>query len=68
MARYLVDRNELIGLSRDEVFAKLGRTEGDFYLLYILGRERGSLFKIDDDWLEVMISESGVVTTRIRPD
>jgi len=68
MARYLVDRHELIGLSREEVFAKLGSSEGGSYLLYNLGPERGSLFKVDDDWLEIVISESGVESTRIRPD
>lgn len=68
MARYLVDQHALAGLTREEVVAKLGEASGDAYMLYDLGPERGSLFKVDNDWLEITLPGGKVDGVRIRPD
>lgn len=72
MARYLVDKQMLTGRSRAEVLNELGdpSVSTTNFLLYNLGPERGSLFRIDDDWLELTFdaASKGVINARIRPD
>jgi|GEM_PF-3652624 len=72
MARYLVDKHMLTGKSRAEVLSELGdpSVSSSNFLLYNLGPERGSLFRIDDDWLELTFdaASKGVINARIRPD
>ncbi|MBM4048762.1 MAG: hypothetical protein FJ279_26970 [Planctomycetes bacterium] len=71
MARYLIDHGLLVGKSHTEVVAMLGLPEADGKdgVLYDLGPERGSLFAIDHDWLEIQFGHDGRVKgNRIRPD
>ena len=70
MARYLVDQHVLIGLTREEVVAKLGDNPGQIYMLYDLGLARGGTVNIDNDWLEIEITPPAgkVERVRIRPD
>ncbi len=74
MAKYLVDQEMLIGKTKDEVSHLLGHANNDgvTMMLYNLGAERGSIFAIDDDWLEISfggtIDGSVVKEARIRPD
>jgi hypothetical protein len=73
MAKFLVDHNKLIGKTKAAVTDLLGKADVDgSLLLYNLGPERGALFKVDDDWLDVRFddSHSPVVVGRtfIRPD
>lgn len=72
MAKDLVSSRCLIGKKYDEIVTILGKPDRNttqVYLLYYLGPERGSLFKIDSDWLEIQFDkENAVVTTLIRPD
>lgn len=79
MARFLLDSGVLTGKSRAEVLSMLGKPDSGSvdpsstdWMLYCLGPERGSMFRIDDDWLEITFShertEKGVIAARIRPD
>ena len=74
MAKYLVDQQTLTGKTKDEVSRLLGHAshESVSMMLYNLGSERGSLFAVDDDWLEITFGgrvDSLVVSkSRIRPD
>lgn len=74
MAKYLVDEGVLIGKSKDGVLSLLGEaSSGSTNMpLYNLGSERGSLFVIDDDWLEITFEgrpdQRVVGNARIRPD
>ncbi len=56
---------QLLGPSLDTpYFADSGRD-----LIYLLGRERGSLFAIDSEWLLIWLDESGRVKGyQIRTD
>jgi hypothetical protein len=64
MATYLVDHRMLIGKTADEIVAMLGQpNQGPGGFDYCLGPERGSMFRIDDDWLELDLDqETGRVT------
>ncbi|MEK7953749.1 hypothetical protein [Luteolibacter soli] len=66
MARYLMDHYELIGLTRKEVIAKLGDSGEESRMLYDLGPERGSMFKVDNDWLEISLPAGKVASGFIR--
>ena len=77
MACYLVDKEWLRDKSRTEVLELLGKPdignsnpEESTMLLYNLGPERGSLFRVDDDWLELSVdgASARVIRARIRPD
>ncbi len=74
MVQYLIDENILIGKTKKEVSHLLGETsnKGVGMMLYNLGSERGSLFAVDDDWLEITFEgtpdHSNVKSARIRPD
>ena len=77
MACYLVDKEWLRDKSRTEVLELLGKPdignsnpEESTMLLYNLGPERGSLFRVDDDWLELSVdgASARVISARIRPD
>lgn len=77
MACYLVDKEWLRDKSRTEVLELLGKPdignsnpEESTMLLYNLGPERGSLFRVDDDWLEFSVdgASARVISARIRPD
>ncbi len=65
MADDLVDNKKLIGLTRQEVVARLGdppKTEyfKEFDLVYYLGPERGFI-SIDSEWLVLKLSRDGRV-------
>ena len=71
MATYLVDSGTLIGKTKEEVVALLGKpTRGGDGFVYNLGPERGSMFQIDDDWLDLTFSgdPARVKKAYIRPD
>jgi hypothetical protein len=73
MAKFLIDQNLLIGKTRPEVIKLLGKPDvNGGLMLYNLGLERGSFFKIDDDWLDIQfggVTEPRVVArVGIRPD
>jgi len=65
MADDLVDNNKLIGLTRQEVVARLGeppKTEyfKEFDVVYYLGPERGFI-SIDSEWLVLKLGPDGRV-------
>ena len=74
MAKYLVDKGVLIGKTKLEVSRLLGDASHDSpgMLLYNLCPERGSIFIVDDDWLEITFDGTTdrltVKNARIRPD
>src|SRR5258708_4993529 len=73
MADDLVDNNKLLGLTRQEVVARLGqppKTEyfKEFDMVYYLGPERGFI-SIDSEWLVLKIGpDSRVVRATIARD
>jgi len=73
MADDLVDNKKLIGLTRQEVVARLGeppKTEyfKEFDMVYYLGPERGFM-SIDSEWLVLKIGPDGrVVRATIARD
>jgi hypothetical protein len=71
----LMDQGKIA--SRDAVFNALGKPDngtdanssGSDYWLYNLGPEHNSMFRIDNDWLELMFDKSGhLLSHRVRPD
>jgi hypothetical protein len=74
MAKYLIDQQMLTGKTKDEVSRLLGHASHDSesIMLYKLGSERGSIFTVDDDWLEITfggrVDRLVVIQSRIRPD
>ena len=66
MADDLVNRQQLVGLTRQEVVALLGeppKTEyfQEFDLVYYLGPERGFM-GIDSEWLVLKLGAKGRIT------
>lgn len=72
MAKYLLDHRLLLGKTRAEIINMLGEPEMDkIRLLYDLGPERGSAFRVDNDWLDIRFNdpkELVVTEVFIRPD
>jgi hypothetical protein len=73
MADGLLERGDLLGLSRAEVGAMLGEPPPTAYfsewdMVYLLGPERGYV-RIDSEWLVIRLSEEGrVAEARIVAD
>jgi len=66
MADRLVADGSLIGKSRDEIVQRLGKPTRDrnafapyWDVAYVLGIERGGLFRVDCEWLAIRFNKDG---------